>query len=65
MKTIPSKRNAAKVADSTRTVKVVNALHYRLRIKAAQRNMHVQKFIGRLIDLALKAKLDEEIESDA
>jgi hypothetical protein len=42
---------------ATRSVKVLDPIHHRLRVLAAQKRMPLQAFINALLDISIKQKL--------
>jgi hypothetical protein len=45
---------------ATRSVKVLDPIHHRLRVLAAQKRMPLQAFINALLDISIKRKLYDE-----
>jgi predicted HicB family RNase H-like nuclease len=50
----------AKPNEGTRSVKVADAIHHRLRILAAQKRMTLQDFLHQMLVTAIKRKVYDE-----
>jgi hypothetical protein len=44
----------------TKSVKVLDPIHHRLRVLAAQKRMPLQEFINLLLDISMKQKIYEQ-----
>jgi hypothetical protein len=55
----------AKPNAGTRSVKVADAIHHRLRILAAQNRMTLQEFLHHMLATAIKRRIYDDFRSEA
>jgi len=60
MRTVIAMKHNIKARNTTRSVKVLDPIHHRLRVLAAQKRVPLQDFINNLLDISIKLRLYDE-----